>query len=540
MASVPLRKVRFGLWRAALCGIAIGSAGAISSFACSSTHPPVSDGSNTTAPPGTTGPCAVDGAERECHVQLAEHGNVRTCFTGTQTCNAGLWSACGSGGMQTLSSVRLPDGVVGADSPPTQQPGALKPASISTGSADSSACTSNPCDPTCVGFDEKPPDGGITSDASTTATYFSVPFTGTVPAGFFSKGMIDCDQKGVPCQGYVDGKYAACQFDSLCNPGPCVAADAASGSCIQYAEKQALPTTACPGVDLTAGIPCTDNITSEPGMTFTICNRGSSPTLVSTSIGVDFFGGASSAFPPSPGCAKNASPDCRVMVPPLKVGGCFSVRSSSMLAGSKSLSTCQGYIPVGSGPAGNSTVVINSYQAITECGLAPSPYTDGGSASIYKGCDDNWTDLHKSGGNCVGYGKTYGTVVYSQTYTASCPASTKPQWAWLAYNVTTPSSGGVSSTVKFEVRSAPLTADGGTGTFTAFSQAGLAPTPDPANCPLGGPAPCPKDLFVALGGAGAANNEVLDLKITLTPPTDLSVAPTLNSWQVTYSCPPSQ
>jgi hypothetical protein len=473
-------------------------------------------------------------------VQLTEHANVRTCFTGTQVCNAGLWSACGGGGVQTLSSVVVPDGLVAADAPSTDSPGNLRTSSLSTGKADASACTVNPCDPTCVGFDEVAPDGGIVADASTTASYFAVPFTGTVPAGFFAKGMIDCEQKNTPCDGYVDGKYAACQFDSLCNPGACSGADAASGSCIQYAEKQALAVSACPGPNLTAGIPCTDNITSQPGMTFTICNRGSSPVLAPTTVGVDFFGGASSSFPPSPGCTKNPSPDCRVVVPALKVGGCFSVRSSSMLAGSKSLATCQGNIPLGTGPAGNATVVVNSDQALAECALAPSPYSDGGAATVYKGCDDNWTDLHKSGGSCVAYGKSYGPVVYSQTYTGKCPPATRVQWDLLAYEVTTPSSGGTSSTAKFEVRSAPLTADGGAGTYTSFAQAALAPAPDPASCPLGGPSPCPKDLYVALGGAGGATNELLELKVTLTPSTDLSVAPTLRSWQVTYSCPPSE
>jgi hypothetical protein len=442
--------------------------------------------------------------------------------------------------MQTIVSIRVPGGVVAADVPSTDIGGSVAPASLSIGSADSSACTANPCDPTCVGFDERPADGGITADATTTAAYFAVPFTGTVPAGFFTKGMDDCAQKGTPCQSYPGGRYAACQFDSLCSPGACNPADAASGSCVQYAENQALAATRCSGPNLTAGIPCLDNLTAQPGLTFTICNRGSAATLVATTVGVDFFGGNSSSFPTPPPCTKNATPDCKVVVPPLKVGGCFSVRSSSMLAGAKNADTCRGYIPTGNNPAGNYTVVINSDEALTECALDPSPYSDGGAASTYKGCDDNWTDLHKSGGNCVGFGKTYGTVVYSQTYTASCPASTKPQWALLAYDVTTPSSGGSSSTVKLEVRTAPLLADGGTGTFTAFAQAALAPTPQPASCPLSGPSPCPRDLYATLGGAPAALYEVLQLQVTLTPPTNLAVAPSLDSWQVTYSCPPSQ
>jgi hypothetical protein len=57
---------------------------------------------------------------------------------------------------------------------------------------------------------------------------------------------------------------------------------------------------------------------------------------------------------------------------------------------------------------------------------------------------------------------------------------------------------------------------------------------------MSGPSPCPKNLYTALGGPPGATNEDLTLQVTLTPSPDGQVAPTLNSWQITYSCPPSE
>jgi hypothetical protein len=57
---------------------------------------------------------------------------------------------------------------------------------------------------------------------------------------------------------------------------------------------------------------------------------------------------------------------------------------------------------------------------------------------------------------------------------------------------------------------------------------------------MSGPAPCPKDLYAALGGRPGATNEDLTLQVTLTPSPDNQVAPTLNSWQITYSCPAAE
>lgn len=39
------------------------------------------------------GSCA-DGATRECHVTLGQHGSVVTCYRGVQVCTEGAWGPC--------------------------------------------------------------------------------------------------------------------------------------------------------------------------------------------------------------------------------------------------------------------------------------------------------------------------------------------------------------------------------------------------------------------------------------------------------------
>lgn len=554
--------IAFGVFGVALAS----SAAMLVVAACSDKRPATLDEETSKVPPipSPDGPCAPEGTTRDCHVVIGQHEGVLSCFTGSQTCTNGAWTACGSTGQTTVQSVALPGGALGSDMNVTSTAPSgvrqLSTASLSSPSGpgwdsgydagDAGACASNPCDPACVGWAEKV-DGGITGDASTTSAWVQVDFGGTIPAGFFQKGMIDCDQKGTPCNlyqvpPYADGgdKWAACQFDTYCNPGVCSAADAASGSCLQYAANQVVPGDAggCSGIDLTAGIPCLDTA-GDGHITFTICNRGTVASPATTTLGLDVFGGASSSFPTAPPCTKNNAPNCFVTVPSIAPGQCHSVRYSEVVPNGNGNSNNCGSNLLPAGVTGNVTVLVNSNQAITECGLNVSPYNDAGVA--YKGCEDNWTDLHKSGGTCQSFGKQYGTAVYQQRYIATCGYGTKPQWGLLSYNVTTPSSGGVSSTVKFQVSTAALLSDGGVpldaGTDAGtWASVATAPSPDPTNCPMSGVSGCPKDLYTALGGRPLSNYEVLDLRVTLTPSTDLQVAPTLNSWNVTYSCPPSQ
>jgi hypothetical protein len=64
--------------------------------------------------------------------------------------------------------------------------------------------------------------------------------------------------------------------------------------------------------------------------------------------------------------------------------------------------------------------------------------------------------------------------------------------------------------------------------------------PDTQICALGGPSPCPIDLYSELNGLPAAHHDYLELEMLINPTTDKKAAPTVLNWDITYSCPPSE
>jgi hypothetical protein len=130
---------------------------------------------------------------------------------------------------------------------------------------------------------------------------------------------------------------------------------------------------------------------------------------------------------------------------------------------------------------------------------------------------------------------------YQQDYEAKCPVGAHGQWSALAYDTTTPKNTSGTSSVKFEVQTAPRLATGLPGTFVPASPvlAADAPSMHPSVCPMSGPSPCPRDLFAILG-AVQARNEFLRLKVTLTPTPDKYASPTLKNWMVSFSCVPAE
>jgi hypothetical protein len=58
-------------------------------------------------------------------------------------------------------------------------------------------------------------------------------------------------------------------------------------------------------------------------------------------------------------------------------------------------------------------------------------------------------------------------------------------------------------------------------------------------CANTGPTGCPKDIYQKLG-ATAAKWPFLELQMTLNPTTDKQFGPTVNSWNIAYSCPPNE
>ena len=134
----------------------------------------------------------------------------------------------------------------------------------------------------------------------------------------------------------------------------------------------------------------------------------------------------------------------------------------------------------------------------------------------------------------VGCPKVYGASSQSETYEAVCPPGTMPQWGFLAYDTLTPG----DSEVVFSVRAATSQAGLATASPQVVATARSTPT-DTQLCGLGGPAPCPIDLFTVLGKP-AATYDFLQLDMTLTPSSGGTNTPTIHDWKITYSCPPSE
>jgi hypothetical protein len=156
---------------------------------------------------------------------------------------------------------------------------------------------------------------------------------------------------------------------------------------------------------------------------------------------------------------------------------------------------------------------------------------------------NNQSFVYAQTGSCAAYANSTLASTYQYTYTASCPAGTHVSWNQLAYDTTVPT----QSDIMFSAATAAILTDGGTGGTDAattndggaygviLADPGASGGTDPAVCPFSGPSPCPVSLSSKLGTG--ATNEVLTLTITLT---GITSAPTLNSFGLTYDCPPSE
>ncbi|NUQ75481.1 MAG: VWA domain-containing protein [Polyangiaceae bacterium] len=118
-----------------------------------------------------------------------------------------------------------------------------------------------------------------------------------------------------------------------------------------------------------------------------------------------------------------------------------------------------------------------------------------------------------------------------EIYSGSCPPGTKLQWGFFAYDTSIPGDASVIFQAQTSTNPASFPAQ-----LLTLATAGTASQV----CPMVGPAPCPVNLFNKLGGIPNAQNEYLKLVIKTNPTTDKSGAPTINNWEITYSCPASE
>ncbi len=100
---------------------------------------------------------------------LGQHGSVITCYSGTQTCTNGVWGECQGGttserllpGSGSLERLDTDGNLIDVETEP-EAPVFHTPSLTDAGPRTCpDAGFNNPCDPSCMGFPEVPPDGGI-------------------------------------------------------------------------------------------------------------------------------------------------------------------------------------------------------------------------------------------------------------------------------------------------------------------------------------------------------------------------------------------
>ena len=123
---------------------------------------------------------------------------------------------------------------------------------------------------------------------------------------------------------------------------------------------------------------------------------------------------------------------------------------------------------------------------------------------------------------------------YSEIYESNCPDGLTPQWGYFAYDTTCPS----DSNVVFQARTANVQADLATATLYPLATAHSVPT-DTQICPMAPNGTCPVDFFVTLGQPDV-HDKYLELLATLNPDTGNHEGPTVNGWDITYSCVPAE
>lgn len=488
--------------------------------------------------------CTQEGSQRDCHQLVAVQDGVKSCLHATQTCIGGRWGACGAGG-GTLEATNIGVGLENVEDPAAPTSAQIKPLAYDGGSPSAAACA-NPCDPGCEGYDV---DAGATLDASLDVN--SVVGMPSTPPGFIDKLLRDkANSWGADCERWDTGNsetgwvHSACQVDHYCSRHT---GGGNVGNCVQFTEGPnethagKLGSTYAGGVecadafpDLTIGNPCR----LGGAAVVPVCNRGAAPVPAGATIRVSEEN-SSLTTPTAPtlkatpaagaemaACPTHSSNICSItLAAPLNPGFCVRFDSSTACAGALN---------------GNKSLYVNADKAIRECVIQPrvlGPPTSSHGPTVEQarqyGCANNYSAFNFSQlPNC---NVTFAPKTISESFAAECQPGQRVRWGKLAWNASTPS----SSEIIFEVRTREPFSDGGFGAWSPWVQVGeaqqLPVAVDPQNCTMGGPSPCPKDLYTPLGLV-AAHQSALEIRITLRPDVTGLIRPTLNNYKLAYSC----
>lgn len=499
---------------------AVGTVTAVALFtaaqACSAGHPAAMSDTGNVLPGMVTGPCPVEGATMGCRVETGRNGNIVNCFVGTQTCHDGAWSACGSmGGTASAVEVSPPE-------EPVESGGlSVRAVTASEPSAKSAACKANPCNADCMGIDVDAgalkPGGGSSTDAAV--------FASAADITSFPTAKQRAQSSPTCTVGSPASDNEVCSYDYCC------AGDSATGTCKKWNDKTA--SAACrkaTGVDYTSGIGCqeADGKTHIP-----VCNRGSTDSPATGKLLLAGYPGNLNTAGTAAVCTNlgsNPSEACIIdlAIKPIKAGECIDVDVTRGAAGTAPGVRCASTADFGNGnrasmvnPAGPTNVpssLVAAYGAATYTQLSETDKCN------------NQSFVHTQVATCSPYGLPP-PVTHAFTYKAACLPGFRASWNQLTYSATVPA----ASRVTFSVRTAPALTDGGVGAWTTLVTAAdiTDSSGDPASC-LGPGTGCPKNLFTLLGST-ATYSPTLELSVTLISTTAI---PTVNSWNVSYSCVP--
>jgi hypothetical protein len=446
-------------------------------------------GSSGTVDPNT--PC-VSGSTAECHLTVGTNNGVLTCLHGERTCLGGSWGPCtGEFASKLMPEIENSQGLV----PDEYQV---------LGLTDAGACQNNPCDPYCQDFEEVPPiDGGYEVVPTIETTYYTGSLEDALaltPPGFVQKGL------KTPCSTTLD-----CQFDSHCVPTGTNGVNCGVGipnCCVPWGPNEYDMT--CNKPDPTTGFACTQTINNMKVPTIPVCNRGSAVLPAPTRIYV--FPGNSPQYPL---CIPDKDPYICDTTVPVEPGKCINVIGCPGLTGN-----------------GTKSIMING-PANGGGGQAPNNPNWRNECT----CENNWGVWSGNNTPCYEHHNyVVSPIIKNLTYQATCPPGTRPQWQYLSWDTTTP----LDSNVIWRGRVASTSAGLSSATYSALGTSKATPLPNTQICSAAGPTGCPINLFTTFGGTPNANSEFLELEITINPSSDKSAGAKVNSWQVSYTCPPSQ
>jgi hypothetical protein len=161
------------------------------------------------------------------------------------------------------------------------------------------------------------------------------------------------------------------------------------------------------------------------------------------------------------------------------------------------------------------------------CGADAGSSATTGSGSMGAGAGSGSTG--GAGSGSASGGTSDRPVTVRESYAAFCEGSTV-QWGFFTYRATTPG----DSSIRMRMRTAP-TEDGLQSALfidllTASTALGTS------RCTVTGPAPCPIDLFEVLDGAPLVHHPLSELEVTFSPSSSDQRMPTVDDWQLDYSC----